>query len=160
AEVSLKADDRGEQTRRTRSMTARTSRGEARVVWSEAGKSGPCSVGQCHEAAGRRPYRNSGQSLCRRPAMRNISVSTCAAVSLFASSSVASAQTVSGPTIPVTVENYNRAQSDVYFAGLVKSGGFGTFQHGRELARPGQRGIPRPNRDTLYSLAVFDLDAG
>jgi hypothetical protein len=62
--------------------------------------------------------------------------------------------------MPVTVENYSRAQSDTYFAGLAKSGGFGRFQHGRELARPDQRGIPRPNRDTLYSLGVFDLDAG
>jgi hypothetical protein len=81
-------------------------------------------------------------------------------VALIAPSSLAWAQTASGATIPVTVENYDRAQSDVYFAALVNSGGFGKFQHGRELARPGQRGIPRPNRDTLYSLAVFDLDAG
>ena len=92
--------------------------------------------------------------------MRKTLASTCAAVSLIAPSSLAWAQTASGPTIPVTVENYDRAQSDTYFAGLAKNGGFGTFQHGRELARPGQRGIPRPNRDTLYSLAVFDLDAG
>jgi len=92
--------------------------------------------------------------------MRKILASTCAAVALIAPSSLALAQAASGPTIPVTVENYDRAQSDVYFAGLVKNGGFGTFQHGRELARPDQRGIPRPNRDTLYSLAVFDLDAG
>jgi hypothetical protein len=92
--------------------------------------------------------------------MRKTLASTCAAISLIAPSALAWAQTASGPTIPVTVENYDRAQSDTYFAGLAKSGGFGTFQHGRELARPDQRGIPRPNRDTLYSLAVFDLDAG
>jgi hypothetical protein len=60
----------------------------------------------------------------------------------------------------VTVENYNRAQTDVYFAGLVKSGAFGKFLHGRELAPTDQRGIIRPNRDTLYSFAVFDLNAG
>jgi hypothetical protein len=35
------------------------------------------------------------------------------------------------------------------------------FQHGRELSPPDQRNvIIRPNRDTLYSFAVFDLDAG
>jgi hypothetical protein len=79
---------------------------------------------------------------------------------LAAMSSVALAQLRLGAGVLVTVENYNRAQSDVYFAGLVKNGGFGKFQHGRELARPAQRGIVRPNRDTLYSLAVFDLDAG
>ena len=32
--------------------------------------------------------------------------------------------------------------------------------HGRELAPIGRRGIIRPNRDTLYLLAVFDVDAG
>ena len=38
--------------------------------------------------------------------------------------------------------------------------GFGKFRHGRDLAPIGQGGIIRPNRDTLYSLAIFDLDAG
>ena len=60
----------------------------------------------------------------------------------------------------VTVENYNRAQTDVNFAGVVKNGGFGKFRHGRELAPPAQQGIVRPNRDTLYSFAIVDLDAG
>src|SRR5882724_11087835 len=71
-----------------------------------------------------------------------------------------SAQTTASPAQPVTVDNYNRAQTDVYFAGVVRNGGFGKFRHGRELATPVQQGIVRPNRDTLYSLAVFDLDAG
>ena len=82
-----------------------------------------------------------------------------AAMSLALASSVASAQTT-WPTEPVTFENYNRAQTDVYFAGVVKNGGFGKFRHGRELAAPAQQGIVRPNRDTLYSFAVVDLDAG
>jgi len=63
-------------------------------------------------------------------------------------------------TTLVTVENYNRAQTDVNFAGVVKNGGFGKFRHGRELASPAQHGIVRPNRDTLYSFAIVDLDAG
>ena len=75
-------------------------------------------------------------------------------------SPMALAQTPSGPTVPVTIDNYNRAQSDVYFALIAKGGGFGKFRHGRDLAPIGQGGIIRPNRDTLYSLAVFDLDAG
>jgi hypothetical protein len=77
----------------------------------------------------------------------------------LAASSVASGQ-APGAAATVTVENYNRAQTDVYFAGAVKGGAFGKFLHGRELARTDQRGIVRPNRDTLYSFAVFDLDAG
>jgi hypothetical protein len=48
----------------------------------------------------------------------------------------------------------------VNFAGAVKNGALGNFQHGRELTPPGKRGIIRPNRDTLYSFAVFDFDAG
>jgi hypothetical protein len=84
-----------------------------------------------------------------------------AAMSLvIAASSVASAQTTDSPVEPVTVENYNRAQTDVNFAGVVKNGGFGKFRHGRELAPPVQQGIVRPNRDTLYSFVVFDLDVG
>jgi len=81
-------------------------------------------------------------------------------MSLVIASSVTLAQTAASPAEPVTVQNYNRAQTDVYFAGVVKNGGFGKFRHGRELAPPVQQGIVRPNRDTLYSFAVFDLDAG
>jgi hypothetical protein len=75
-------------------------------------------------------------------------------------SSVATAHTTPSPTELVTVENYNRAQTDVNFAGVVKNGGFGKFRHGRELAPPAQQGIVCPNRDTLYSFAIVDLDAG
>jgi len=81
-------------------------------------------------------------------------------LSLAVISSIALAQTLSDPTVPVTIDNYNRAQSDVYFALIAKGGGFGKFRHGRDIAPIGRGGIIRPNRDTLYSLAVFDLDAG
>jgi len=83
-----------------------------------------------------------------------------AAMSVVMGSSAASAQTPASQAELVTVESYNRAQTDVYFAGVVKNGGFGKFRHGRELAPPAQQGIPRPNRDTLYSFAIGDLDAG
>ena len=39
-------------------------------------------------------------------------------------------------------------------------GGFGKFYHYRELAPIDSRIVQRPNRDTLYSTGVFDLDAG
>jgi Protein of unknown function (DUF1254) len=74
--------------------------------------------------------------------------------------SAPSAQTTASPTKPVTIDNYNRAQTDVYFAGVVKNGGFGKFRHGREPPPPVQQGIVRPGRETLYSFAIFDLDAG
>jgi len=81
--------------------------------------------------------------------MKKTSMRILVAVSLVMTSSVASAQTTASPTEFVTVENYNRAQTDVNFAGVVKNGGFGKFRHGRELAPPVQQGIVRPNRDTL-----------
>src|SRR6476659_4710223 len=86
--------------------------------------------------------------------------SILAAMSLALAGTVASAQTSNSAIQPVTIESYNRAQTDVYFAGVVKNGGFGKFRHGRELAPPVQQGIVRPNRDTLYSFVIVDLDAG
>src|ERR1700756_2782944 len=93
-------------------------------------------------------------------AMRNFHTKICAASLLAATSSVALAQSPSGTGVPVTVDNYNRAQSDAYFGLTIKAGALGKFVHGRELAPIERRGIIRPNRDTLYSLAVFDFDAG
>ena len=90
--------------------------------------------------------------------MRNFLTEICAASLLAATSSVALAQSVTA--VPVTVDNYNRAQSDVYFGLTVKTGAFGKFVHGRELTPIDKRGIIRPNRDTLYSFSVFDFDAG
>jgi hypothetical protein len=60
----------------------------------------------------------------------------------------------------VTVETFPRAESDLYFAAVVKKGGFGKFDHTRELAPIDDQSVIRLNRDTLYSAAVFDLDAG
>src|SRR6266481_6210295 len=92
--------------------------------------------------------------------MKKINAGILATVSLAVVSSIAAAQTSASQTTLVTVENYNRAQTDVNFAGVVRNGGFGKFRHGRELAPPAQQGIVRPNRDTLYSFAIVDLDSG
>src|SRR6476660_3926740 len=51
-----------------------------------------------------------------------------------------------------------RAETDMYLAGFVKEGALGKFFHHRDL--PVENTGVRPNRDTLYSFAVFDLDAG
>jgi hypothetical protein len=69
------------------------------------------------------------------------------------------AQTTTDP-IPVNVENYDRAESDISMAGGVKAGRFGKFVHLREPMPLDKQIVVRPNRDTLYSVAVFDLDAG
>jgi len=67
----------------------------------------------------------------------------------------------SGNTIPVTADNFTRAESDTYFASIVKqAGGSGKFFHRREIEPVENQIVIRANRDTLYSAAVFDLDAG
>jgi hypothetical protein len=92
--------------------------------------------------------------------MTKFKVNTLTAWSLAITASTALAQAPSTPSVPVTIDNYNRAQTDVYFAGIFKNAGIGKLLHGRELAAVAQQGIIRPNRDTLYSMAVLDLDAG
>ena len=66
----------------------------------------------------------------------------------------------SSNSVPVTPDNFPRAESDVYFGNIVKDGGMGKFVHRREPAAVDNQTIIRLNRDTLYSAAVFDLDAG
>lgn len=68
----------------------------------------------------------------------------------------ASAQT----SVPVTVENFVRAETDLYFSNAVKGGGFGDWHHIRELLPIDHQTVIRGNRDTLYSSRVFDLNAG
>jgi hypothetical protein len=64
-------------------------------------------------------------------------------------------------TIPVTVDNFIRAETDRYFAVNTKeAGGVGKFHHAREPASIDNQTIIRLNRDTLYSFGVFDLAAG
>ena len=63
-------------------------------------------------------------------------------------------------TIRVTPDNFRRAESDMYFGVVVNEGGFGKFYHYRELMPINRQTVIRSNRDTLYSAAVFDLDAG
>ena len=60
----------------------------------------------------------------------------------------------------VTADNFIRVESDAVFTGLVAQGGMGKFYHNRDVTPPNNHVVQRPNRDTLYSTGVFDLDAG
>ncbi|MDI3560105.1 DUF1254 domain-containing protein [Bradyrhizobium sp. Arg816] len=63
--------------------------------------------------------------------------------------------------MPVTVDNFARAESDLYLGNAVKdAGGTGKLFHHREPMQIDKQGVIRSNRDTLYSSVVFDLDAG
>ncbi len=61
---------------------------------------------------------------------------------------------------PVTVDNFIRAESDLYMRGLVAQGGLGKILSRREPASIEHQTVIRLNRDTLYSSAVFDLGVG
>lgn len=64
-------------------------------------------------------------------------------------------------TVPVTVGTFIRAESNLYQRVVaLKEDGFGKFEHHRELSPIDAQTVIRMNRDTLYSAAVFDLDAG
>jgi hypothetical protein len=67
---------------------------------------------------------------------------------------------VSSVMVLVSPDNFARAESDRYFSNVVDEGGFGGFFHFRVLTPVDHQMVIRVNRDTLYSAAVFDLDAG
>src|SRR5262245_11374687 len=75
---------------------------------------------------------------------------------LLLATSAAQAQSV-----PVTVDNFARAETDRYLASNAKEAvGRGKLHPHREPASIDNQTIIRMNRDTLYSSAVFDLAAG
>jgi hypothetical protein len=85
-------------------------------------------------------------------------VAMVCALILTISAPAARGQSPSGGSIPVTVENFIRAESDLYISTVaLKENGFGKFEHHRELSPIDAQTIIRMNRDTLYSAAVFDL---
>ncbi|GAB2450296.1 DUF1214 domain-containing protein [Nocardia tengchongensis] len=81
-------------------------------------------------------------------------------------SAAAGAKAQSAPDYPpnqpaiVTAENFARAESDREFAISVEEVGIGNFHHIREPMPIDHQTVVRANRDTLYSSAVFDLNAG
>ena len=91
--------------------------------------------------------------------MKTFATLTC--LILAAGLTAAPAQTGASKPIPVTPDNFVRAETDTYFANIVKqAGGTGRFYHRRELEPVDEQIVIRGNRDTVYSAAVFDLDAG
>jgi hypothetical protein len=79
---------------------------------------------------------------------------------LAVASGLAFAQSSTGGTVPVTVDNFARAESDLYMGNIAKdTGGAGRLGHHREQAPIDHQTVIRLNRDTLYSFGIFDLDA-
>jgi hypothetical protein len=100
------------------------------------------------------------------PTNRAIVLSTMTMAVAMAASPLCAQQPASGKsapsktTVPVTVKNFQRAESDKYFADTVKLGGLGKFFHYRTPTPIEDQKVVKMNRDTLYSAAIFDLDAG
>ncbi|WP_109123566.1 DUF1254 domain-containing protein [Dyella sp. C11] len=88
------------------------------------------------------------------------SIFSAALVTVLLSIACAQAKTASTDVVPVTVNNFARAETDMYLASIVKRGGLGTIHSEREPAAIDKQDVIRLNRDTLYSSGVFDLDAG
>ena len=85
-----------------------------------------------------------------------------AAATLLASP--AAAQTTKTPpaaeaAAAVTLDNFERAESDLHFARAVQAGAFGKLVHARMPTPIEKQSGPRLNRDTLESTGVFDLAA-
>lgn len=74
--------------------------------------------------------------------------------------SVISVRSLQADPVAVNAVNFARAETDMYFARAVKAaGGLGKFYHVRTPTPIDKQDVVRMNRDTLYSAAVFDLDA-
>jgi len=91
--------------------------------------------------------------------MNNTFASTlvAGAAATFAAAAMAQAPT---DRAPVNIDNFVRAESDMYVAALAKQGGLGKLLHRREPASIDHQTVIRLNRDTFYTSGVFDLDAG
>jgi len=89
-----------------------------------------------------------------------ITVASIAALALLAPASLMAQGTATNAAVPVTVKNFQRAESDMYFGNVVRQVGVGRFTHNRTPTPIEKQDVVRMNRDTLYSSAVFDLDAG
>jgi len=88
----------------------------------------------------------------------NIRVHICAGLLLAAANNAALSQAQPVPqapassAVPVTVDNFNRAETEMYKGSTVNNGGFGKFVHLRDLYAI-DAPVVRPNRDTLYSFS-------
>ena len=57
----------------------------------------------------------------------------------------------------MTVDSFVRAETDSTLARYVRQGAFGKFLHIRTPTPIDKQNVIRMNRDTIYSIGVFDL---
>jgi len=83
--------------------------------------------------------------------MKSLELLVATGLILFSSSLTIASETV-------TVDNFVRAETDMTLTRYVKQGGFGEFLHIRQPVSIDKQDVIRMNRDTLYSMGVFDLN--
>ncbi|TDP89716.1 uncharacterized protein DUF1254 [Leucobacter luti] len=59
--------------------------------------------------------------------------------------------------IPVNVQNFNRAETDLMFSRLAAPCGVGQWNHSTEVTPLDKQPVIRQNRDTLYSITILDV---
>jgi len=59
--------------------------------------------------------------------------------------------------IPVNVQNFNRAETDLMFSRLALPHGVGQWNHTLEVTPLDDQPVIRQNRDTLYSMTILDV---
>lgn len=96
--------------------------------------------------------------------MKKIAIRSMLSAVMISAIPLLPAETASAATpadvVPVTADNFVRAETDLYFSSFVKDGGFGRLHHNRQVTDVQHQTVVRLNRDTMYSAAVFDLDGG
>lgn len=69
--------------------------------------------------------------------------------------------TASAEAIIINVDNFDRAQTDMEFEGIIKlAGGINKLHNNRAPTPIDKQNVIRMNRDTLYSLGVVDISKG
>lgn len=98
---------------------------------------------------------------CSRPADAPAAPAASEAKPAASTPAAPAAAAPASGAVPVHALNFARAETDMYFTRMVaQAGGLGRFHHIRTPAPIDGQDVVRMNRDTLYSSAVFDLDAG
>lgn len=76
---------------------------------------------------------------------------------LFLTAALLSTSVVLHAAETVTVDNFVRAETDMTFDRYVKQGALGKFLHLRQPTPIDKQDVIRMNRDTIYSIGIFDL---
>ncbi len=84
------------------------------------------------------------------------------ALSLIGALTIASAYGAAADSaVVVNVDNFDRAQTDFEFAGIIKlAGGINKLHSNRTPTPIDKQNVIRMNRDTLYSLGVVNISKG